>query len=77
MRYGITLPNFGYCGDPRVYAELGRDAEAEGWDGFFIWDHLQWPDGEPAADPWIALAALAVQTSRIRLGPMITPLPRP
>jgi alkanesulfonate monooxygenase SsuD/methylene tetrahydromethanopterin reductase-like flavin-dependent oxidoreductase (luciferase family) len=27
-------------------------------------------------DPWVALAAVAVATSRIRLGPMVTPIPR-
>lgn len=28
------------------------------------------------ADPWIALAAAACATERVRLGPMVTPLPR-
>ena len=43
------------------------------------WDHVQWfVPGErvPMVDPWIALAAVAVATSRIRLGPMVTPVPR-
>ena len=31
---------------------------------------------EPAVDPWVALAAIAVQTERIRIGPLVTPLPR-
>ena len=31
---------------------------------------------EPVVDPWIALAARATVTERMRLGPMVTPLPR-
>jgi alkanesulfonate monooxygenase SsuD/methylene tetrahydromethanopterin reductase-like flavin-dependent oxidoreductase (luciferase family) len=27
-------------------------------------------------DPWVALTAVALSTSRLRLGPMVTPLPR-
>ncbi|MEI2650993.1 MAG: LLM class flavin-dependent oxidoreductase [Microthrixaceae bacterium] len=30
----------------------------------------------PVADPWIALAALAMRTERVRLGTMVTPLAR-
>ncbi|MCA9904682.1 MAG: LLM class flavin-dependent oxidoreductase [Anaerolineae bacterium] len=80
MRYGIYLPNFGYFGDARTVANLARDAEQAGWDGFFIWDHVNlgaWVGtGLPFVDPWIALAAAATQTERIRLGALITPLPR-
>jgi alkanesulfonate monooxygenase SsuD/methylene tetrahydromethanopterin reductase-like flavin-dependent oxidoreductase (luciferase family) len=60
-------------------AELAREAQDAGWDGFFIWDHVQsFAPGErvPVVDPWVALAAVAVATSRIRLGPMVTPIPR-
>lgn len=27
-------------------------------------------------DPWVALTAIALRTQRIRLGPMVTPIPR-
>src|SRR5207248_1631777 len=43
---------------------------------FFLWDHITWPSQEPVADPWVALAAMAVSTARIRLGPMVTAPPR-
>lgn len=75
MRFGIGVPNAGPYGDARVLADLAWDAEAAGWDGFFVWDHIVFGD-EPAVDPWIALAAVALRTARIRLGPMVTPLPR-
>ena len=78
MQFAIDIPNFGSGGDPRVLVDLARRAEDAGWDGFFIWDHLL---VDPAwtleiADPWIALAAIAQATTRIRLGPMVAALPR-
>jgi alkanesulfonate monooxygenase SsuD/methylene tetrahydromethanopterin reductase-like flavin-dependent oxidoreductase (luciferase family) len=76
VRHGVVLPNFDLFGEATVMVELARLAEASGWDGFFIWDHLEWPGSEPAVDPWVALGAVAVSTERIRLGTMITPLPR-
>src|SRR5262245_2261037 len=74
MKFGFYTPNFDFCGDARVLAELAREAEDAGWDGYFIWDHLQF--GEPTADPWVALTAMALRTQRIRLGPLVTPVPR-
>jgi alkanesulfonate monooxygenase SsuD/methylene tetrahydromethanopterin reductase-like flavin-dependent oxidoreductase (luciferase family) len=75
MRYALNVPNFGAFADTRALAELAHEAEEAGWDGFFLWDHIGgWP--APTADPWVALAAMAMTTSRIRLGPLVTPLPR-
>jgi alkanesulfonate monooxygenase SsuD/methylene tetrahydromethanopterin reductase-like flavin-dependent oxidoreductase (luciferase family) len=75
MKFGIYVPNFGPYGDARVLADLAHDAESSGWNGFFIWDHIAaWK--LPMADPWVALAAVAVNTRRIRIGTTVTPLPR-
>ncbi|UCD98688.1 MAG: LLM class flavin-dependent oxidoreductase [Chloroflexota bacterium] len=75
MKFGIYLPNFGSFGQAQVLADLARDAENSGWDGFFIWDHVGgW--ALPMVDPWVALAAIAVTTHRIRIGTTVTPLPR-
>jgi alkanesulfonate monooxygenase SsuD/methylene tetrahydromethanopterin reductase-like flavin-dependent oxidoreductase (luciferase family) len=77
MKYGVYLPIFGPYGDARTLATLARDAEQAGWDGFFIWDHLASRDiPTDVVDPWVALAAAAVVTDRILLGPLVTPLPR-
>jgi alkanesulfonate monooxygenase SsuD/methylene tetrahydromethanopterin reductase-like flavin-dependent oxidoreductase (luciferase family) len=74
MQYGFYTPNFDFCGDARVLADLAHEAEQSGWDGFFIWDHLQF--GEPTVDPWVALTAMAMRTQRLRLGTLVTPVPR-
>ena len=75
MKYGFMTTNFEYCGEAGLLAQLAREAEDAGWDGFFLWDHIQ-QGGEPTVDPWVAMAAMAMVTERIRLGPMVTPLPR-
>ncbi len=76
MHYGLHLPLLGDFSEPRLVVELARDAEATGWEGLFVWDHLAPPWHEYAGDAWTTLAAIAAATSRIRLGPLITPLPR-
>ncbi|MXW27220.1 MAG: LLM class flavin-dependent oxidoreductase, partial [Dehalococcoidia bacterium] len=32
MRFGVTLPNGGYGGDPATLIQLAVDAEQAGWD---------------------------------------------
>ncbi len=75
MKFGIYLPNFGPFGDARVLAGLAQDAEQSGWDGFFIWDHITGMRLR-FADTWVALAAIALNTQRIKIGTTVTPLPR-
>ncbi|WP_433168300.1 LLM class flavin-dependent oxidoreductase [Kribbella sp. CA-247076] len=66
MRYGFVMA----YGDARAAAELAALAEEHGWDGFFVWESV-W-----GIDAWAMLAAAAMTTDRIRLGTMLTPLPR-
>ncbi|MEV4211194.1 LLM class flavin-dependent oxidoreductase [Micromonospora sp. NPDC049662] len=75
LRYGLYLPPFGPLGDPEVLVNLAVRAEAAGWDGVFLWDHVV-SDAMPIADPWTTLGAIAQATERILLGPMVTPLAR-
>lgn len=75
MKFGIYLPNFGPYGEARVLSDLAREAEDSGWDGFFLWDHIAgW--ALPTVDPWVGLAAVAMNTQKIRIGTTVTPLPR-
>lgn len=80
MKYALYLPPFGPYSDVRALAALARDAEASGWDGFFLWDHMSFNSvpgwHAPIADTWVALAAIAMSTERIRFGTTVTPLPR-
>jgi F420-dependent oxidoreductase-like protein len=55
---------------------VARAAEALGFDGFFRSDHyLRMGDGDPGPGPtdaWVTLAGLARETSRVRLGTLLT-----
>ncbi len=55
---------------------IAQAAEAEGFDGFFRSDHLmRFDDEDPGPGPtesWVTLAGIDRETSRIRLGTMVT-----
>jgi alkanesulfonate monooxygenase SsuD/methylene tetrahydromethanopterin reductase-like flavin-dependent oxidoreductase (luciferase family) len=77
LQRGLAVPCF--AEDPMELAELGVEAERAGFDGFFLWDHIVFSntgEGPPIVDPWLVLAVVAARTTRIRLGTMITPVPR-
>jgi hypothetical protein len=65
MNYGVVLP----AGTATEQLEQAVLAEQAGWDGVFVWEAAY------GVDAWSLLAAMAVRTSRIRLGTMLTPLP--
>jgi alkanesulfonate monooxygenase SsuD/methylene tetrahydromethanopterin reductase-like flavin-dependent oxidoreductase (luciferase family) len=76
-RSALWLPLFDKLADPTVCVRLAAEAEEAGWHGFFVWDQMRWePPVRQVADPWITLAAIATSTESLRLGPMVTPLPR-
>ena len=66
MKYGFVFPG----NDGKTAVEFGIEAEKCGWDGYFVWDSV-W-----GVDPWVTLAAVAVQTTTIKLGTMLTPISR-
>jgi alkanesulfonate monooxygenase SsuD/methylene tetrahydromethanopterin reductase-like flavin-dependent oxidoreductase (luciferase family) len=78
MRFAISLPNAGHFADVDVLARLAGLAEQEGWDGFFLWDHVLFQQDPPVdvVEPWTTLAAIAATTERITIGTLITPLAR-
>jgi alkanesulfonate monooxygenase SsuD/methylene tetrahydromethanopterin reductase-like flavin-dependent oxidoreductase (luciferase family) len=75
VRTGISLPPFT---DPTTLIDLAVEAEAAGWDGVFLWDHLVWEPEQrlDVQDPWVLLGAMAARTERVRLGTLVTPLAR-
>jgi alkanesulfonate monooxygenase SsuD/methylene tetrahydromethanopterin reductase-like flavin-dependent oxidoreductase (luciferase family) len=65
MKYGVVLPG----GGPAEQIEQAVLAERAGWDGVFAWEAAY------GVDAWCLLSAMAVKTSRVELGTMLTPLP--
>ena len=77
MKRGLFLAPFDELVDPRLLADLGARAEAAGWDGVFVWDHVAYRSPVRAiSDPWVVLSAIACATTELRLGTMVTPLSR-
>jgi alkanesulfonate monooxygenase SsuD/methylene tetrahydromethanopterin reductase-like flavin-dependent oxidoreductase (luciferase family) len=66
MQAGIVIST----GTAREFADLAVAAEVAGWDAIFTWEAVWGPDA------WVTLTAAAMVTERIRLGTMLTPLPR-
>jgi len=69
MQYGFIIPG----GDIYTIIEMAREAEMAGWDGIFYWDGIYIEGMGPMYDPWIALAAMAMHTERVRIGAVLTP----
>lgn len=65
MKYGVILPG----GTATEQLDQALLAEQAGWDGVFVWEAAY------GVDAWSLLAAMAVRTSRVRLGTLLTPLP--
>lgn len=79
LKYGIYVPNCWAYASVGALVELARAADAAGWDGFFVWDHLLIAEDIPVIDSQIAVAAVAGATSGGRLeriGSLVTPLAR-
>ena len=74
MHYGIEVIPFGRFSDPREVVKIARIAEAAGWEGLWLWDHLVFPWA--VGDPWITLAAVASATQSMKLITGVAPLPR-
>jgi alkanesulfonate monooxygenase SsuD/methylene tetrahydromethanopterin reductase-like flavin-dependent oxidoreductase (luciferase family) len=76
LRWGLSLALAGELADPMMVASVGIDAEAAGWDGVFVWDHLWNRTGSPFGDPWVTLGALAVATEHLRIGTLVVAMAR-
>lgn len=71
-RLGVTLPSLNE--DPELSLAVARSAEDAGLDGVFVFDHLfrESPSGKrPALEMTTLLGAVAAETSRVTLGPLV------
>ena len=71
VRIGVTVPQF--RSEPDSAVAVARRAEQAGLDGVFVFDHL-WPLGQPhrpALHSFPLLGALAAETERVALGPLV------
>jgi alkanesulfonate monooxygenase SsuD/methylene tetrahydromethanopterin reductase-like flavin-dependent oxidoreductase (luciferase family) len=66
VKYGFVIP----FGEAREVADLALLAEQAGWEAVFVWEPV-WGN-----DAWVCLTAAAMNTRRIRLGTMLSPLSR-
>src|SRR5258708_8941784 len=70
MKFGLDVPTTGVYADARAQAALAAEAEAAGWDGFFVWD-------VPAGiDAWLGVTVMGLQRGRIKIGLLVLPLAR-
>jgi alkanesulfonate monooxygenase SsuD/methylene tetrahydromethanopterin reductase-like flavin-dependent oxidoreductase (luciferase family) len=76
VRFGLILRQGWREGtsDFEELVETAQRAESLGFDSVWLYDHLQTRDGdpEPVLECWTTLAALARETSRVRLGQIVT-----
>jgi len=63
MKYGFVFPR----ADVFEAIKFAKAAEKAGWDAFFVWEPTY------GIDAWVTLAAIAVETEKIRLGTLLSP----
>lgn len=77
MRHGLFIPAFDELASPHRVIELAQAAERARWDGIFLWDHLTYQEPvREILEPFVCLSAIAASTSRLLLGPLVTPITR-
>ena len=79
VRFGLHVSAFPWDDLAAGLGETAVAAEAAGFHGLWVMDHVrQIPqvgrDWDPMLEPYTALAWMAARTTRVRLGPLVTPV---
>lgn len=76
MKFGLDIANMGEnLSNPHNLILLAKEAEKSGWDGFFLWNTFLSDDSHYISNPIVTISAIAAQTTKIKLGFLIIPLP--
>jgi probable F420-dependent oxidoreductase len=82
LHFGVVLQHFREHASPEAISEVARAAEELGYDSVWVMDHVVVPDVPEARqftplvyDPFLTLAYVAAQTSRVRLGTSVLIVP--
>ena len=69
LRVSTAVPN---VLSPSAQVHMGKFLEALGFEGLWLPDHLLFPEGSAAYDPWSIMGPLACSTKRALIGPAVT-----
>jgi F420-dependent oxidoreductase-like protein len=85
MQFGLAVIHGLYTSYERnlwdIVSRIGKAAEEAGFDSIWIYDHFMWGPSKgvnapaPNLEAFVALSALAAQTTRLRLGQLVLGVP--
>jgi len=75
LSFGLFIPLSGECSIPSFIKKISCKAESLGYSNLWVEDHYRLPWTDRTLDAWIALGYIASNTSQIRIGTCVTPIP--
>ena len=76
MKFGLDVANLGKnSANTDNLIVLAKEADKSGWDGFFLWSAFLNDDSYLISNPIVTLSAITSQTTKIKLGFLVLPLP--